>query len=73
MARRLTKRQAEHAKDAIRAGVIIEALTAHVVGEREMSDSQVRAGLGLLAKVLPDQRATEHSGQVQVAWQLRLT
>jgi hypothetical protein len=33
---------------------ILNALIEHVQGEREMSATQVNAGLGLLRKVLPD-------------------
>jgi hypothetical protein len=72
MARRLTQRQAEQAKDAIQAGVLIRALNDHIAGERIMDSSQVRAALGLLNKVLPDQKAIEHSGAVAVEWRLQL-
>ena len=41
---------------------ILNALIEHVQGEREMSATQVSAGLGLLKKVLPDVSAVEHSG-----------
>lgn len=33
---------------------ILNALVEHVEGKREMSSTQVTAGLGLLKKVLPD-------------------
>ena len=38
---------------------ILNALIEHVEGAREMSASQVTAGLGLLKKVLPDLTAGE--------------
>jgi hypothetical protein len=41
---------------------ILRALIEHACGEREMSPSQVTAGLGLLKKVLPDLQAITHSG-----------
>ena len=41
---------------------IIKALLEHVEGKREMSATQVSAGLGLLKKVLPDLQSVEHSG-----------
>lgn len=41
---------------------ILSALIAHAEGEREMSATQVSAGLGLLRKCLPDLSAVEHSG-----------
>lgn len=37
---------------------ILNALIEHVEGIREMSATQVSAGLGLLKKVLPDLQAT---------------
>jgi hypothetical protein len=37
-------------------------LIEHVEGRREMSATQVQAGLGLLRKVLPDMTAAEISG-----------
>lgn len=40
---------------------ILNALIEHVEGIREMSASQVTAGLGLLKKVLPDLAATAES------------
>jgi len=41
---------------------ILSALIAHACGEREMSATQVSAGLGLLKKVMPDLAATQISG-----------
>ena len=41
---------------------ILNALIEHVQGQREMSATQVSAGLGLLKKVMPDLAATEISG-----------
>ncbi|MCS3590744.1 hypothetical protein [Bradyrhizobium phage ppBeUSDA76-2] len=41
---------------------ILNALIEHVQGEREMSATQVSAGLGLLKKVMPDLAATTISG-----------
>lgn len=45
---------------------ILNALIEHVTGKREMSSSQVTAGIALLKKVMPDLSAVEHSGQVDV-------
>lgn len=42
---------------------ILNALVEHVEGRREMSSTQVSAGLGLLRKVLPDLSSTEVSGK----------
>lgn len=41
---------------------ILNALIQHVEGKREMSASQVTAGLGLLRKVLPDLAASADVG-----------
>ncbi len=41
---------------------ILNALVEHIEGSREMSATQVTAGLGLLRKVLPDLSAATISG-----------
>ena len=41
---------------------ILNALVEHVEGNREMSATQVSAGLGLLRKVMPDLAATQITG-----------
>jgi hypothetical protein len=41
---------------------ILNALIEHVEGNREMSPTQVSAGLGLLKKVLPDLAASADMG-----------
>lgn len=56
----------EH-RDKIRNSNILNALIEHASGEREMSPSQVTAGLGLLRKVMPDLAATELSGSVALS------
>lgn len=53
---------AEALRTKIAAGMIVNALQQHVEGKREMSATQVTAGLGLLRKVCPDLSAVEHSG-----------
>jgi hypothetical protein len=40
---------------------ILNALIEHVEGKREMSSSQVTAGVALLKKVMPDLAHTEHA------------
>lgn len=54
---------------------ILNALIEHVEGSREMSATQVSAGLGLLRKVLPDLSSTTVDGdgeggpvQLTVTW-----
>lgn len=45
---------------------ILNSLIEHVEGKREMSATQVQAGLGLLRKVLPDLASVDHTGSVEV-------
>lgn len=42
---------------------ILNALIEHATGVREMSATQVSAGLGLLKKIMPDLAATTISGE----------
>lgn len=42
---------------------ILNALIEHVQGDRDMSASQVSAGLGLLRKVMPDLASTTIQGE----------
>jgi hypothetical protein len=41
---------------------ILNALIEHVEGKREMSGTQVTAGVALLKKVLPDLTYNQHGG-----------
>lgn len=52
---------AEH-RDKIRNSNILNALVEHATGAREMSATQVSAGLGLLKKIMPDLAAMQLSG-----------
>jgi len=49
-------------RDKIRNSNILNALVEHVEGRREMSSTQVTAGLGLLKKVMPDVTYSQHGG-----------
>ena len=51
-------RMSEEHRVKIQNSNILSALIAHACGEREMSATQVSAGLGLLKKVMPDLAAT---------------
>jgi len=53
---------AQAIRERIKAGQIADRLVKHVLGEQEMSKSQVSAGLGLLKKVVPDLASTELTG-----------
>lgn len=48
----------EH-RDKIQKSNILMALIEHAEGKREMSSTQVTAGLGLLKKALPDLSSVE--------------
>lgn len=61
----------EH-RGKIKAVAILNALGEHALGLREMSATQVTAGLGLLRKVLPDLAAVEHSGEIEQSFIARL-
>ena len=57
MAARLTKRQAETTRSAIKSTSIINRLQSHIDSPADdplMSQSQVSAALGLLRKTIPD-------------------
>jgi hypothetical protein len=47
----------------IRAGGIVHRLERHVLGQIEMSATQVSAALGLLRKCVPDLSNVEHTGK----------
>ena len=66
MAARKDSRLKTQHREAIKTSMIINRLTDHVDGRAEMSATQVTAGLGLLKKVLPDLKATEHEGELKI-------
>lgn len=55
-------RMSEEHRDKIRNSNILNNLIEHVQGNREMTSTQVSAGLGLLKKCLPDLQAVTISG-----------
>lgn len=52
----------EQHRDKIRNSNILTALIEHAEGTREMTSTQVTAGLGLLKKALPDLSAVTVEG-----------
>lgn len=62
MAERLNKRHQECVREKIRASQLVNRLEDHILGDLELTSTQVTAALGLLKKCVPDLRATEHSG-----------
>ena len=63
-------RMSEEHRLKIKNSNILNALVEHVEGFREMSATQVTAGLGLLKKVMPDLSAVDASvdlsGEIKV-------
>lgn len=63
MAARTKKiRHDEDTRKKIQAAQIINRLHGHVMGEVQLDAAQVSSAKTLLAKVLPDLKAVEHSG-----------
>lgn len=62
----------EH-RGKIKNSNILNALIEHVEGAREMSATQVSAGLGLLRKVMPDLASTTITGEDEGPIQLTVT
>jgi hypothetical protein len=60
---RTTKRKqrghAEELRKRIQTDQLIDRLTAHALGQRNMDESQVQSALTLLNKLLPDLRAMQ--------------
>ena len=54
----------ENTRSKIQTSQIINRLTGHVLGEVEMTASQVTAALGLIRKTLPDLQAVEMQTEV---------
>jgi hypothetical protein len=52
----------ERWRDKIRASMLINRLTNHVLGKIEMSKTQVAAAVCLLRKVVPDISSVEYTG-----------
>lgn len=69
-------RMTEEHRAKIANSNILNALIEHVAGAREMSSTQVTAGIALLKKVMPDLATTTHEGDpenpVVVAGEIRL-
>lgn len=75
MAAPLTKRQTAPHIASIQTSKILKALGEHVVGDREMTATQVSAGLGLLKKTIPDLKVLDHQGGIEVTgtWTVKLS
>ena len=59
MSRATTRKQRRHPDRHVQIGQLIDRLTAHALGHRNMDESQVESALTLLNKLLPDLRAMQ--------------
>ena len=62
MAARLNRHHADDVRRKIQCGVIIERFHKHVIGEIEMSPTQVSAGTALLDRSVAKLQQIQHSG-----------
>ena len=62
-ARKLRPKHSDEIRAKIQASVLIDFLTKHVKGEREMTPTQVRSAEILLKKSVPDLSSIELTGQ----------
>lgn len=61
--------QHEEWRQKIQASQLINRLNSHAKGECEMTATQIKAATVLLAKVMPDLKAVEHSGTVTTQYE----
>lgn len=67
MAKRKQLFHPDDVKQKIQTSQLINRLQTHALSEEPiMTDGQVRAAFGLIAKVIPDQKFIEHSGSVGI-------
>ena len=59
MAARLNPRHQEMIREKIRASQLVNRLEDHVLGDADMSNTQVQAALGLLKKCVPDLKQSD--------------
>ena len=72
MAARINKiRHDDETRAKIQAAQIINRFTACVMGEITLDAQQVSCGKALLAKILPDLSAIDHSGEVTTPYVMR--
>ena len=73
MAARSRLQQTQDTRARIRTTQLVKRLEDHVLGDLELSGTQVRAALGLIAKTLPDVKAIEGDinigGGLKIGWQ----
>ena len=66
MAARKNPKNRDSSNKLIQASQLLNRLISHVNGEIELSTSQVQAAKIVIGKYIPDLKAIEHTGQVEV-------
>lgn len=61
MAVRLNLRHQDMIREKIKGSQLVNVLSNHALGKQELGSTQVTAALGLLKKVIPDLKATDHT------------
>jgi hypothetical protein len=59
-------------RDRIPTSQLIEALVGHALGSAEIDQTRIKAIEILLKKTLPDLKAHEHTGEVELTWNLKV-
>lgn len=62
MAARLNRKHSEDIRKKIQAAVIVDRFHKHVMGELEMTPSQIKAGSELLDRSVPKLSQIQHTG-----------
>jgi hypothetical protein len=62
---RLQKRHSDEVRTKIQASQLVNALQNRALSKNKMDAVAVQAARILLAKVIPDMKAIEHSGEVE--------
>lgn len=73
MAARLNKRHSEEVRAKIQASVIIERLHRHVLGDLEMTSTQVKAADTLLDRSVPKLSQIQHVGDAEQPVEVKVT
>ena len=64
--RKRTLRAAEEFRDRIDSTSIMKTLQSHVDGKKKLSNTQISAAKILLAKTMPDLKAIEQTGHIDI-------
>ena len=66
MAARLNNRTAQQTRDHIKSSLLIKKVQDHVLGDEEMTQTQLRAAEILLNKTLPNLKASDDTLYLEV-------